>query len=702
MEPKHFPADDLLLLVKTKPDLETASEFGIQAVCDDKAHGLGKFLFRNVIAVSRHGMKLISLGGAATLAEWKDRGGTQQEFLDLVANAPTWEPPESEGAKIIPFPSRDCSGEDNHNGFKIPGEEELKKRYPHWPYLVKDGRIYFGTVKALDIELTRLSNFTARITEEITRDDGTNSASFAFHIEGELDDGHPFPRATVPAAQFNSLAWIYQKWGSKPIVSAGSGNRDKLREAVQAFSNATKHSIYVHAGWQKIDGKSVYLVANGAIGTHGFDETVDVDLDQQLSRYSLPRTVEDPRAAMRASLSMLDLAPLTITAPLWAVMFRAPLADALPPDFTLWLEGQTGKFKSTISALFLSHFGEFDVSHLPGSWKSTANSLEKMAFTLKDAPMVVDDYAPTHIDAGELRAKASSLIRAQGNLAGRGRLDSNLEQQHSFPPRGIIVSTGEQHPPGHSLLARILVIDVAPGAIDIKKLTEAQDQAPLLRHAMAGYLQWLASRIDGIRDKLDKDFHSARDRATKEGGHLRVPDILAHLDLGLNFGLMYAEEIGAVASSEAADLRDKCWRIFLELGRKQTRLLEGERPSERFLMVLSVLMSKRRLEIASSATAAAVQEKQKSVPVGWRNGNLLYLPPDLTFAEVSKFCRSQGEPFPVPRTRLYKDLDADGLMEHDRDHLTKVVNVCGHSKRCLALRLDAAETILGMPLPIDD
>ena len=113
MEPKTFPADDLLLLVKTKPDVETAGAFGIQAVCDDKAHGLGKFLYRNVIAVNHQGLKLISLGGAATLVEWKNRGGTRQELLDIVANAPNWEPPESEGAKIIPFPSRDSGVEDD-------------------------------------------------------------------------------------------------------------------------------------------------------------------------------------------------------------------------------------------------------------------------------------------------------------------------------------------------------------------------------------------------------------------------------------------------------------------------------------------------------------------------------------------------------------------------------------------------------------
>jgi hypothetical protein len=35
-------------------------------------------------------------------------------------------------------------------------------------------------------------------------------------------------------------------------------------------------------------------------------------------------------------------------------------------------------------------------------------------------------------------------------------------------------------------------------------------------------------------------------------------------------------------------------------------------------------------------------------------------------------------------------------------HRTKPVNFCGHSKRWLALRLDAAERILAMSLPLDD
>ena len=36
-----------------------------------------------------------------------------------------------------------------------------------------------------------------------------------------------------------------------------------------------------------------------------------------------------------------------------------------------------------------------DARHLPGSWSSTGNALEGLAFSAKDVLLVVDDFAPT-------------------------------------------------------------------------------------------------------------------------------------------------------------------------------------------------------------------------------------------------------------------------------------------------------------------
>src|SRR5262249_16437007 len=131
--------------------------------------------------------------------------------------------------------------------------------------------------------------------------------------------------------------------------------------------------------------------------------------------------------------------------------------------------------KSTLAALFLNHFGEdFDRLHLPGAWSSTANQLERRAFILKDALFVIDDYAPSGADARELELKAARVLRAQGNLAGRGRLRADLSDRPAFPPRGLILSTGEQRPPGQSIVARLLLIEMDPGTVDLGRLTEAQ------------------------------------------------------------------------------------------------------------------------------------------------------------------------------------------------------------------------------------
>jgi uncharacterized protein (DUF927 family) len=102
-------------------------------------------------------------------------------------------------------------------------------------------------------------------------------------------------------------------------------------------------------------------------------------------------------------------------------MYRAPLAHALFPDVTPWVEGPTGVLKSTLLALGMNHFGPFTRLTLP-SWTGTGNALERLAFTAKDVPLPLDDFIPEGTRAREMEAVAQRVIRAQGNQSGRARL----------------------------------------------------------------------------------------------------------------------------------------------------------------------------------------------------------------------------------------------------------------------------------------
>src|SRR5262249_57001791 len=106
-----------------------------------------------------------------------------------------------------------------------------------------------------------------------------------------------------------------------------------------------------------------------------------------------------------------------------------------------------------------------DARPLPASWSSTGNALEGLAFTAKDALLVVDDFCPTGStgDVQRYHKEADRLFRGQGNRAGRQRMRADTTLRPDKPPRGLALSTGEDVPRGQSLRARLLVLDVSPG-----------------------------------------------------------------------------------------------------------------------------------------------------------------------------------------------------------------------------------------------
>ena len=169
--------------------------------------------------------------------------------------------------------------------------------------------------------------------------------------------------------------------------------------------------------------------------------------------------------AVRASLGCLSVAPDRISLPLLAAVYRAALGNV---DFSVFLAGQTGVFKTAMAALCQQHFGSsMDATNLPANFASTGNALEGIAFHAKDALLVVDDFAPTgtHRDS-DLDRIAERLFRAAGNRQGRSRLSGNGRLSAPKPPRALVLATGEKVPPGRSIRARLLVVEVTSGEVD--------------------------------------------------------------------------------------------------------------------------------------------------------------------------------------------------------------------------------------------
>ena len=527
------------------------------------------------------------------------------------------------------------------------------------PYRVVNGSFYQVSVDRDGNPISKfLSNWHAKIIREVARDDGQEIVR-KLVIHGYLSNGRKLPTCEVEASVFASMNWVLQYWGTQAIIGAGQSTKDKIREAIQWASFEAENSVvYTHTGWRLLDGNRVYLTTSGALGGEG----VTVDLEGNLKRYALPVDLDavSPQAAMQASLGFLKVAPSAATFPLWGSMFLAPLADITPLDFMLWVFGETGSMKSTLCALALCHYGDFDHKNLPEGWASTDNILEKQTFVVKDAPLIIDDFAPqaAGMDAQAYERRAARLIRSIGNHSPRNRMNADTSTRTGFMARGLVISTGEQLPTGQSVLARILPVEISPRSIDLELLTQAQQaQSKLYSYAMAGYLQWVSKHWDEINSGYAGWHREMRDSLRGEY-HMRTPEMFAHILMGIRLALTYAAEIQAISCEEADSLLDQAKAELINLAQSQNNHVHDEFPAIKFVHAIKAMLAKGEYFIEGIPQPYPDTAKW----LGWADENFYYLQSEATFNAVSDFFRKEGTALGLKQKALNAQLVEKGFI----------------------------------------
>jgi hypothetical protein len=572
-----------------------------------------------------------------------------------------------------------------------PLRHELRRQKPPPDvagcYRISAGRIVRDVLTKDGAVEVPLANWAGRIVEEIVHDDGAERR-ITFAVEGALVDGTPLPRTEVAADAFPWMRWPVEAWGTRAVVLAGASTADHLRVALQLLSgDVLRRTVYGHVGWCQIGGEWVYLHAGGAIGKDGSAAGVAVSLPDALVGFALP----DPPGgavlaeAIQASLRTLDsLAPDRIAFPLFAALYRAPLAAA---DFALHLCGATGNFKTELAALEQQHYGAaMDARNLPASWSSTGNALEGVAFAVKDAVLVVDDFAPSGsaADVQRCHREADRLLRAQGNRSGRARCRVDGTVRPTRAPRGIIVSTGEDVPRGQSLRARLLTLEVSPGDVNVDRLTACQAEAAAGKYALAlaGFVRWLAPRQEALGGRLRQEAAGLRDKARAEGQHARTPGVVADLALGMKYFLDFAVEAGAISVAERDDLARRCWAALGKAAAAQAKHVEAAEPSGHFLRLLAGALASGRCHVAGPDGAAPAapaawgwreveigtgqfpkkQWQSQGRRVGWVDGSDLFLEPEAAYAEAQRLAGEQGDSLTVSASTLRRRLNEHGLL----------------------------------------
>ena len=480
---------------------------------------------------------------------------------------------------------------------------------PHYAqkYRIKGKRLY-ETVAGKNGSFERLlCNFVPWITAEITLDDGAETTTW-IRMRGIHESGRPLPEIELSAAELAGFNWLAQRWGMDCILEVGKTVKDCVRHAIQTTAaGAEKKTVYAVTGWKNINGKWMYLMPG--------DEEITVNLPDKMSGYVMERKCDPLDIQTAASLLWQSVAPEEIMLPLLSFTFLSPLnhflkAAGCESKFVLFLVGKTGSRKSTLAALMLSFFGKFTASELPLSFRDTSNSILHNAFSLKDVLTVIDDLHPSsRQEEQKMNGTAQAVMRAYGDRTGKGRLRADSTPMESRPPQGNAIITAEFAPDiGESGTARYFALELKEKDVDLETLTAFQKEAAngTLQRCMFAYTEWLRESFlfsDESVQKFQKYLHSRflfyRDSFRSNGIHChgRVPETVAHLQIGMEFLLRFLYERGSFAEDWCNEIAERFQQILYQLAAKQAESIDEDNPTHIFIRKLFSLLESNQAHL---------------------------------------------------------------------------------------------------------
>lgn len=564
-----------------------------------------------------------------------------------------------------------------------------------------------------------LINCSVRVERELIKDDGQHPPTIEYHITGKLQNGKALPAIDVPAEEFDGMKWIGRLWGARAYTFVGGGKVHLLKRAILETSLPEMKTDRVHTftGFYQVNGARAFLSATGALTATGLDETARVELSNNMVHYALPKPVtgEDLLAAYRTSLAFLDIAPATITVPLWAVMYQAVLSEIKSLNAVIQVYGPTQSKKSTISHLALTHYGAGFVKgrdyKAPMDWTSTAADIEGYLFTCKDVVTIIDDYAPQFTSAQESRdiaKRAHYVIRSVGNRSSRGRRNADMTSRARFTPRGNVIMTAEQPLIGQSIVGRTVVVPIEYGSIDLAKLSAAQDVHELYSVALAGYVQWAICNWDRIKEQSNQLVNAwLSDMNGAFPNQDRLSDYFAAMRLGLHWGLRYGEEIGAI---DGAEQHEAAMAVdLLTLLEEQSTRISDQSPVLKFFTAIEEMLGSEKLALLlRTVTNIAGDEGSPEVPyqaelIGWKVPEQrqvwMLMAPALT--AVKEYWAGIDERFDTLLDALRREIWQHGYIDERDDRQlepSKWINKKYGTRRVLVLNVDKVKEKLGVDL----
>ena len=330
------------------------------------------------------------------------------------------------------------------------------------------------------------------------------------------------------------------------------------------------------------------------------------------------------------------------------------------------------------------------------SFHDTANSILANVYYLKDVLTCVDDLHPSGMFGDmEMKNTAQNLSRFYGDRIGRARMNSKAELQPSKPPTGICMVTAEYIPEiSQSGLARYFMIELKERDVQLDLMTEYQQLAAegVLAGIMRSYVDWI--RVTYLHDDvrfirtLADTFQKQRSQIIAELHrrnlfvHTRVPDTLAHLQIGFDFLLHFLCAKDQINAEAVEKLRLDFAECLLQNAAHSAQLVESENITFQFCEKLKSLFDSGRCYVLRIGQE---QETMCKGFIGYEDSDHYYLVMDAALSEVKKLAKEMGEHFSIGRNGLIQQLVEDGIIVTKGKRNTTTIRVTNTKQMSVAV-----------------
>lgn len=460
-----------------------------------------------------------------------------------------------------------------------------------------------------------------------------------------LSNSSPPQTITLESKRLGSSQWIEELGVGYLYESWGLGLLKALLKTMSKY--APVEDEYQFSGWMP-DRDNCYIMEGRKLSGGGWN-------------------TDKAKNSCEHTLSMLEVAPHSLTAPLLAVELLS-LVHSKMVENSVYFKGvccivaPTQSFKTTLASLFFDckNGREADVN-----FEATTAAIVRTIGNTRDSTIIVDDLKPgaTKAESNDMILKLSKVIRMCSDDSGGIKKAGTQNSTVANIAHCLTVVTAEQvQLKVQSTLARLLILEANRKSVNISKLTYFQENHHHYRAFIEDYIMYISAQgVEAYCGNLAKSFLQKRDMLRKKIIAKDLPvdnrtnDMCVWLYLSFSEFLKYARQVNAIDLKQFEDLDNESISIFQTIMEHQAERVSELDDTKRFFKGLQVLLETKEAHIGTlQARNTSYATTDSKSAIGFSKQGFVYLKNNVAFQQVISYYRRFGKEFAISESTLRK------------------------------------------------